>query len=137
MIAEFAFAKDVEPRFQLYNNEEQGTARLVPMKDVARPGLRKRNMSDNEGPDIKVKKKMKETPFRINLIKLPSTPLPPSPSLITHERRISQERQNAIVSNANNFVETIIKEEPTDEQEAVTSSLTVESLIKVPKTIHS
>ena len=125
------------------NNEEQGTARLVPMKDVARPGLRKRNMSDNEGPDIKVKKKMKETPFRINLIKLPSTPLPPSPSLISHERRISQERQNVIVSNANNFVETIIKEEPTDEQEAMTSSkvspssLTVESLIKVPKTIHS
>merc|ERR1712150_402175 len=209
MIAEFAFAKDVQPRFQLYdsegrrlqdkedsmlkqpnpsdicvlkesiifitpvqqyaeeffrkkfdfkytphdyyttcylcefdpdNNEEQGETKLVPLKEVARPGLRKRNMSDNEVPDIKIKKSHQESPLKFSHIQFPSAPMPP---LITsHERRIPspQERPNVIVSSANSFVETIIKEEPTDDEEAVTSSKssplshTIDSSNNVPTT---
>jgi len=107
---------------------------------VARPGLRKRNMSDNEVPDIKVKKNHQESQLKFSHIQFPSAPMPP---LITsHERRIPspQERPNVIVSSANSFVETIIKEEPTDDEEAVTSSKsspsshTIDSSNNVPTT---
>ena len=122
------------------NNEEQGETKLVPLKEVARPGLRKRNMSDNEIPDIKIKKSHQESQLKFSHIQFPSAPMPP---LITsHERRIPspQERPNVIVSSANSFVETIIKEEPTDDEEAVTSSKsspsshTIDSSNNVPTT---
>ena len=122
------------------NNEEQGETKLVPLKEVARPGLRKRNMSDNEVPDIKIKKSHQESQLKFSHIQFPSAPMPP---LITsHERRIPspQERPNVIVSSANSFVETIIKEEPTDDEEAVTSSKsspsshTIDSSNNVPTT---
>jgi len=103
------------------NNEEQGVAQLVPLKEVARPGLRKRNMSDNEVPDLKMKKCNQESPLKVSPIQFPSTPMPPL--ILSHERRIlsPQEKPKVIVSSANSFVETIIKEEPTDEEEILTS----------------
>merc|ERR1712227_66320 len=103
------------------NNEEQGVAQLVPLKEVARPGLRKRNMSDNEVPDLKIKKCNQESPLKVSPIQFPSTPMPPL--ILSHERRIlsPQEKPKVIVSSANSFVETIIKEEPTDEEEILTS----------------
>merc|ERR1712223_688846 len=115
------------------NNEEQGAAQLVPLKEVARPGLRKRNMSDNEVPDMKMKKCNQESSLKVSPIQFPSTPMPPL--ILSHERRVlsPKEKPKVIVSSANSFVETIIKEEPTDEEEILTSlKSTTDSSNNVP-----
>ena len=80
------------------NNEEQGTAKLVPPKKVARRGLKKRNMSDNEVPDTKMKK---VSPVR--------------------ERRVlsPQERPTAIVAHPTRIT---IKKEPRHNEEGLNSS---------------
>merc|ERR1712117_432252 len=62
-----------------------------------------------------------ESQLKVSPIQFPSTPMPPL--ILSHERRIlsPEERPKVIVSSANSFVETVIKEEPTDEEEIVTS----------------
>lgn len=124
------------------NNEEQGVAQLVPLKEVARPGLRKRNMSDNEVPDMKMKKCNQENQLKVSPIQFASTPMPPLilSQVNPTERRIlsPQEKPKVTGSSANSFVETIIKEEPRDGEEVLTylksspSSQTIDFSNNVP-----
>merc|ERR1712066_1005579 len=112
------------------NNPESSRAKLVPMKEVARPGLRKRQMSDTvdlterkiiiRGDDHNIRI---ENMNRLPVIKTNST-IPttlqrilPIPSLKLVP--VSQ-LQNVRIDSSNNVEETIIKTEPVEEPEPST-----------------
>jgi len=140
-----------DPCFFCYENPDNipqsgSRAKLVPMKEVARPGLRKRQMSEVDPADYLEKKIFKvEDPLklqkmnRVPVIKttqssarprLPVRILPapapasapaPSPSPIT---LIPVSRLQCIkkIDPSNNIEKTLIKTEPVDETETSTPS---------------
>merc|ERR1712012_1086722 len=171
MIAEFGLAKDVVPRFQLYDNSDrrlfeqeeqllqqpvqsdisvlkesiifitppqpnaakfllnkykiklvsisdsnniQGKASLVALKEVARPGLRKRQMSGSDSYEVFDNVKVKKNKLHENDMKkyLPTVPLPHK-ALSSIVPPLNRGRN----VDASNNVEKSIKLEPIDEEE--------------------
>jgi len=112
------------------NNPESSRAKLVPMKEVARPGLRKRQMSDTvdlterkiiiRGDDHNIRiENMNRLPVIKTTSTIPTTlqRILPIPSLKLVP--VSQ-LQNVRIDSSNNVEETIIKTEPVEEQEPST-----------------
>jgi len=143
-----------DPCFFCYENPDNipqsgSRAKLVPMKEVARPGLRKRQMSEVDPADYLEKKTFKldahrkhQNMNRVPVIKttqssahprlpvkiLPapapasaSAPTPPAPSPIT---LIPVSRLQCIkkIDPSNNIEKTFIKTEPVEETESPTPS---------------
>ena len=92
-------------------------AKLVPMRDVARPGLRKRQMS-GPGPDtaeaeVKVKRASEAAEVKRGLV----------PVIVTTAKQIVRPRNNVIVTSPS-LLETAIKTEPLDADGASVSAVT-------------
>ena len=87
------------------------------MRDVARPGLRKRQMS-GPGPDtaeaeVKVKRASEAAEVKRSLV----------PVIVTSAKQIVRPRNNVIVTSPS-LLETAIKEEPPDADGASISAVT-------------
>lgn len=140
-----------DPCFFCYENPDNipqsgSRAKLVPMKDVARPGLRKRQMSEVDAADYQERKTVKvddqvklQNMNRVPVIKIsqssslrsiqPRLPvssfqriLPaPAPSPIT-VIPVSRLQSIKKIDPSNNIEKTVIKTEPTEESDPLTPS---------------
>jgi len=97
--------------------EYHGPAKLVPMNAVARPGVRKRQMSDTDrdSPEmydmVKIKKTLSPQPIDVKPI------FSSARSVIVNQRSVSQ--RLILVDPSNNIsTTTAIKQEPEDESES-------------------
>jgi len=100
-------------------SENQGPAKIVPMNAVARPGVRKRQMSDTDrdSPEMYDMVKIKKT---LSSQAIDVKPILSSPrSVIVNQRSVSQ--RLVLVDPSNNLTTTTttaIKQEPEDERES-------------------
>ena len=101
------------------DNDGQEKAKLAPMRDVARPGVRKRQMSDVDNVmEAGVKRK---SPLDLKTF-LPTTPLPQQTSFPLRPAVIVPIPQSSSLKDASNNVikdenTVIVKEEPMEEDE--------------------
>jgi len=110
------------------NNPESSRARLVPMKEVARPGLRKRQMSVNENTEIHEKKIKVKGDEHIKMLNMNRPPVIKTTTSLTNTSQpslptltlipLSQlQRANMKIDQIHKFEKNIIKTEPIDQPE--------------------
>merc|ERR1711978_625607 len=115
------------------NNPESSRAKLVPMKEVARPGLRKRQMSLTENTEIHERKIKVKGDEHIKLLNMNRPPVIKTTTSITNTSLqilptltlipVTQlQRANLKIDSLNKIEKTSIKTEPIDEQETKSSS---------------
>merc|ERR1712156_374581 len=110
------------------NNPESSRAKLVPMKEVARPGLRKRQMSVTENTEIHERKIKVKGDEHIKLLNMNRPPVIKTTTSITNTSQqilptltlipVTQlQTANLKIDSLNKIEKTFIKTEPIDEQE--------------------
>jgi len=115
------------------NNPESSRAKLVPMKEVARPGLRKTQMSLTENTEIHERKIKVKGDEHIKLLNMNRPPVIKTTTSITNTSQqilptltlipVTQlQRANLKIDSLNKIEKTSIKTEPIDEQETKSSS---------------
>jgi len=126
-----------DPCFFCYENPDNipqsgSRAKLVPMKDVARPGLRKRQMSEADGTEFQEKKIFKiddhiklQNMNRVPVIQITQSSAPPSLPVTTFQRilpsppltliPVSRLQSIKKIDPSNNIENVVIKTEPVEE----------------------
>ena len=94
-ILEEKFAESIRLQAQLHEKEKTILRNQKKKAEKAHQESLIRNMSDNEVPDMKMKKCNQESQLKVSPIQFASTPMPPL--IISHERRILSK------SSARNF----------------------------------